>query len=294
MNILEILTAGQGGAVVGNLAQSFGLDRQQAAAVLEAVVPQLTRAMERQSFNRGGIADMVETMGRADFEKVLAPGTKLDAPQVQAHGVEVLDTVLWSKDRSRSVAHRAARASGVDEALIRQMLPAIGAALMGGLSSKAGGALDSIINQIGGLPQSPLPVPGEAPRTRRPQSMAEPTGPTPRPTGGINVGEQRPLPVPGQRPDLSRDNNPYGDLTDIIRRGKVRIPGGGRPSGSPGGGGIELPQGGGPLDNIIREILGGILGFQSNSVIGWIIRLIVVRWGWGFIQSILRRLFLGR
>ena len=35
MNILEILTAGQGGAVVGNLAQSFGLDRQQAAAVLE-------------------------------------------------------------------------------------------------------------------------------------------------------------------------------------------------------------------------------------------------------------------
>jgi hypothetical protein len=293
VNILEILTAGQGGTVVGNLARSFGLDRKQAAAVLEAVVPELTRAMERQSFNRGGIADMVETLGRADYEKVLEPDARLDAPEIQASGIDVLDTVLWSKDRSRGVAHRAARTSGVDEALIRQMLPAIGAVLMGGLASKAGGALDNLMNEIGGLPQSRLPVPGEAPPPRRAEPMPAPRSASTPSSGRIDVGEQRPLPVPGQRPGLGRENNPYGDLTDIIRRGKVRIPGGSKPTGAPGGG-IELPQGGGALDRIIREVLGGILGFQSNSVIGWIIRLIVVRWGWGFIQSILRRLLLGR
>jgi len=39
VNILEVLTAGQGGQVVGNLAQSFGLDRAQSAAVLGACRP---------------------------------------------------------------------------------------------------------------------------------------------------------------------------------------------------------------------------------------------------------------
>lgn len=289
MNILEILTAGQGGEVVGNLARSFGLDREQSAAVLGAVVPELTRAMERNSFNRGGIADLVATLGQADYQTVLAPGTPLGSPEVQSSGIDVLDTVLWSKDRSRGLAHRAARASGVDEALIRQMLPAIAALVMGGLSSKAGGTLDTILTQLRGMPQSPLPVPSEAPVRR--SHVSTPAPPAPR-SGGIDVGQQRPLPVPGERPGLGRDRNPYGDLSDIIRRGGVKLPRT-KPAPVPGGGGIELPPGGG-LDSIIRDVLGGILGFQSKGVIGWIIRLIVVRWGWGFIQSILRRLLLGR
>jgi uncharacterized protein YidB (DUF937 family) len=271
VNILEVLTAGQGGQVVGNLAQSFGLDRAQSAAVLGAVVPELTHALERQSFNRGGIADMVAALGRADYAKVLAPGAALATPDVQAVGVEALDTMLWSKDRSRNLAHRAARQSGVDEALIRQMLPAIGALVMGGLASKAGGALDGVAQQFG-----------------------DTGGPSASPGGG--VGNQQRLPIPGERPRLERGSNPYGDLSDVIRRGGTKLPRGQTPSAprSPSGGGIELPQGGGSLETVIRDLLGSVLGFQNKSVIGWILRIIIVRWGWGFIQSILRRLLLGR
>jgi len=45
---------------------------------------------------------------------------------------------------------------------------------------------------------------------------------------------------------------------------------------------------------VIRDLLGSVLGFENKGVIGWIIRLILVRWVWGFVRSILRRLFLGR
>jgi len=45
---------------------------------------------------------------------------------------------------------------------------------------------------------------------------------------------------------------------------------------------------------MLATCLGGVLGFQSKGIIGWIVRLILVRWGWGFLQSILRRIFLGR
>lgn len=286
MNILEILTAAQGGGVVTNLAKSFGLDNEKSLAVLEQVVPELSRAMERNTFNRGGVADLIATLGQSNFEAVLKPGTPLKSDAVQQAGVEVLDNALWTKDRSRGVAARAARETGLDQGLIKEMLPAIAALVMGGLSSKAGGALDGILKQIGGLPQSSLPVPGE-------------TAPAPRtaPASGGDVGTQRPLPIPGEIPGLGRNNNPYGDLSDIIRRGGIELPRGGGSTRSPGGGGsgdVQLPQGGGALDTIIREVLGGILGFQSKSAWGWLIRLIVVRWGWGFIQSILRRLLTGR
>lgn len=274
MNIVEVLTAGQGGQVVANLAKSYGLDRAQSAAVLDAVVPELTRALERQSFNRGGIADLVAALGRADYAKVLAPDAALSNPDVKSAGIEALDTMLWSKDRSRNVAHRAARQSGVDEALIRQMLPAIGALVMGALSSKAGGALDSVAQQFGGLDG----------------------GPAEAGTGRSGVGNQQRLPLPGERPRLQRDSNPYGDLSDVIRRGGTKLPRSQTPNTprAPNGGGLELPQGDGNLETVIRDLLGGILGFQNKGVIGWIIRLIIVRWGWGFIQSILRRLLLGR
>lgn len=272
MNILEILTAGQGGQVVGNLAKSFGIDRQQAAGVLEAVIPELSRNMERQSFNRGGLADLVAALGKANYEKALAPNAPLTSPGIKEAGIEALDTVLWSKDRSRTVAHRAARESGVNENLIKEMLPAIAAIVMGGIDSKARGALATIGNEVG------APIAKAA---------------------DIDIGDQRPLPVPGDRPGIGRANNPYGDLSDIIRRGGKSIPGGGKPRAprapsDNNGGGIQLPPGGGSLDTVIRDLLGGIAGFQSKGVIGWIIRYFVVRWGWSFVQSILRRLLTGR
>lgn len=273
LNILEVLTAGQGGQVVDNLARSFGLDRAQAADVLAAVVPELAWNMERQSFNRGGLADMVTALGRADYAKALSPGVPLSSPEVQKAGVEALDTMLWSKDRSRTVAHRAARETGVDENIIKTMMPAIAAALLGGIDQKAGGQLRNLANEVG------APVAKAA---------------------NIGVGDQQPLPVPGERPGLGQTNNPYGDLSDIIRRGGMRVPGGGTQRAPTGGGNrgggttIQVPPGGVSLDKVIRDVLGGIAGFQSNSVIGWIVRYFLVRWGWNFIQSILRRLLGGR
>jgi hypothetical protein len=270
VNILEILTAGQGGQVVGNLAQSFGIDRQKAAEVMAAVIPELAYNMERQSFNRGGLADLVDTLGKADYAKALAPDAPLTSPGIKDAGIEALDTVLWSKDRSRTVAHRAARESGVDENLIKQMLPAIAAILMGGIDSKARGALETIGSEVG--------VPVTA--------------------ANIDVGDQRPLPVPGDRPrGIGRANNPYGDLSDIIRRGGKSLPGGIEAPRAPSGGNggrVTLPQNGGSLDTIIRDVLGGIAGFQSKGIVGWIIRYFLVRWGWSFVQSILRRLLTGR
>lgn len=75
-----------------------------------------------------------------------------------------------------------------------------------------------------------------------------------------------PLPLP-RGPD-----NPYGDLSDILRKGA---------------GGVAAGAG---LWGVVRGILGSLLGFQSKGIMGWLVRLLLVRFGWGLVKRVLGRL----
>lgn len=105
----------------------------------------------------------------------------------------------------------------------------------------------------GGYPMPPIP---EWPGPAGPESGRS------REDGGF--------PLPGPRGD-----NPYGDLSDILRRGG-RMP---APAGE--------TFGAGGLWSIVRQVLGGALGFGKRGIVGWIIQFIVVRWGWKLLQRIL-------
>lgn len=113
----------------------------------------------------------------------------------------------------------------------------------------------------GGYPMPPMPPsPDEARRSGRPDESG----------GGLPF----PLPGPG-------DNNPYGDLSDILRRGGQSTQ-------------VGNPAGEGSLWRMVRNMLGGALGFGSRGIMGWLIQLILVRWGWRLLQRILGRTLLGR
>ena len=90
------------------------------------------------------------------------------------------------------------------------------------------------------------------------------------------------LPVPGDNiPGLGRQapstpdgpsNNPFENLPDIIRRGGTQAPGGGS------------------LEEIIRSIVGGLLGVKNRGMIGNIIQALVIRW----VVNLVRRFFTRR
>lgn len=79
-----------------------------------------------------------------------------------------------------------------------------------------------------------------------------------------------PFPLPGPGADQRR--NPYDDLSDILRRG------GSMPAGNDQGDGLW---------RVIRGILGGVMGFGGRGVLGWLVQLVVMRWGWRILQRIL-------
>ena len=85
------------------------------------------------------------------------------------------------------------------------------------------------------------------------------------------ASDASPLPLPGD--DWGgRSRNNYDDLSDILRR-------------------RQRPLQSNPLWDVVRKVLGSALGFQTNGVIGYIIRFVIMRYGWTILRMIFGRLF---
>lgn len=316
MQIFDTLVRAQGGALIANVAKSYGLDDKQAAAAFSAILPSLAAGIERNTLNRGGIADLVAAIGDGRHVQYLDRPELIGTEAMVADGNDILGHILGSRDASRAVADRAAAASGIGSGLLRQLLPVIAALLMGALSRHASGGLGDILKRLptGGDGRPQLPDSGDLgeilkripglPRSRdaggansAPErgdrdiagglgdilgKLGEPAGspasaprPMPRPASSGPGDSPLPLPdkIPGINAPIERGPNPLDDLSDVVRRGA--------PSISPSAG---------PLGNVIRDMLGGLLGFKNNGVLSWIVSFILYRWG----GAILRRVLSGR
>lgn len=263
MQVTEVLASSEANAALDRIAQDYGIPREKAVALIQAVVPEFSRHIERNTFSRGGIADMVALIGDSRYAVALDNPEKLTDPSTQAAGIAALDTILGSKYQSRAIAARASSATGLSEILIKQLLPIIASIIIGGLSKGGSGALQDILQRIPGLPGG---------------GSARPAQPSFQPQAPAGGGRS-PLPLPGENTPLDA-GNPYGDLSETIRRGGY---GGGTAGGGAGG-----------LPGIVRSILGSLLGFQNGGVVSWIIRLIVVRYGWTIVKWFFGRMLLGR
>ena len=241
-------------AIARELAPAFGINLDQARAVVDQVIPEMTHDLERLTLSRGGLADLVAQLGNKANAEYLQKPEMLRDDKARDSGNQILDYVFGSKYRSRVVAQRAARDSDLDLGDVKRMLPAIASLLMGNLERKTE---KQVLNVFDQLPNDasdkfeghrPLSVPGDD--------------------------------IPGAGGGGRRSGSPYGDLSDILRRG---------------GRNARMPQGqGGSLGNILREILGSALGFRSKGILGYIIQLIVFRYGWRILSWIFNRFLLGR
>jgi hypothetical protein len=301
VEIADILGGTGGSGAIGTVATAFGIDPALAGKAVGAVLPELAGRIERNTLSRGGIADLLERLGDPGYAEALDDPSRLATPEGRALGIEALDEILWSKDRSRAVAARAARETGLSETEIKELLPAIAAMAMGALSKASSGALGEIVARLGG---SPLPLPGEAaaPRgleqeaapqsraSKRPAPASRGEGGVPNPLPGpgdgmVRPGRRPPMAEPGDGGGDGGGDNPYGDLSDIIRRGGWQIPG-----GQSGTGGVS----GAGLGQIVRSILGQLLGFQNRGFLGWLVNLILIKIALPVLKRVLSRVLFGR
>jgi hypothetical protein len=148
MQMLDPGRAVQGGSAIDRLAACYSISPAQAEAVMRAVGPEFGWHLERNTLSRGGLADLIDALGHGHHVDYLNGGTDLANGAVHQDGKAILGHVLGSKDRSRALAARAARRSGLDVAQVEAMLPALAAITMANLSVRAKASLGDILARV--------------------------------------------------------------------------------------------------------------------------------------------------
>lgn len=236
----EILQSAQGGQLVANLAERFGLTAEQTDDAIRALAPALeiglsNAAEEPQLFQRL-LSDIASPARAAAFDD---PGAAHDVDSV-AQSRRLLDDLFGSPAAAGQVVQVAARESGLRPDILSQLLPVLASVLIGGLfknMSNSGlggvlgqlvnsGALGSILEQMLGGGRAPQPEPAPTP-TPRGGGMGGPLGGILGSIlGSLLGGGRRPAPGPYGGPTEDPMGGGYG-------RGGPFDPGGGRSQGAP-------------------------------------------------------------
>jgi hypothetical protein len=134
MQITDIL-AKMGG--IQSIARELDIDETQAASGAEALIPAILGGFKKQAQSQPtgleGLGGLLGQLGGGGlFDQVLAA-----QPTDVSRGNNILGTIFGSKDVSRAVAQNAASQSGLDQTLLKKMLPML-AMLVTGYMAKQG------------------------------------------------------------------------------------------------------------------------------------------------------------
>lgn len=136
MNLLETLLAAQDGGAVRQLAGRFGLDESQAATAIQALLPALAGGLAHRAQEPAGLESLLGALSGGRHEQYLDNPNTLAQEDTVMDGNAILGHILGSKDVSRSVASQASAQTGLDNSLLKQMLPIVAAMAMGALSKQ--------------------------------------------------------------------------------------------------------------------------------------------------------------
>jgi hypothetical protein len=173
-NISEIVQSAQGGAVIDNLADRFGLSQEQTKSAVYALIPALSAALQRIAANPERLGPVIESMSvethyHAAFENPDAAHSDASVEQGRA----ALQQLFGSPAAAGQVAQLAARESGIRPDIINQLAPVLASIVLGGLFKSfkeqglgqvleqivAGGGLGSVLEQARRHePPSPQPT----------------------------------------------------------------------------------------------------------------------------------------
>lgn len=132
-------------------ASQFGLSDAQAASAADALLPAMLGGVKKQ-MSGGGLGGLLGLLGGG-----LMGGNDDAAAFDTQRGNQALGQIFGSKDVSRAVAQNASQQTGLDESLLKKMLPVLASMLMayvarqGGGESQQGSSQGGLGALVGGL-----------------------------------------------------------------------------------------------------------------------------------------------
>ena len=147
MSLAQMLQ--QSGAI-DSMASELNVSPQTAQTAAGALLPAIVAGMGRTSSGSaglGGLGGIIGSLGGGSLlESVLGTG-----PTDTSKGNDILGNIFGTKDTSRGVASEVAAATGIDEALLKKMLPILAMAVAGYMAKQARGGAAAPAGTGGGL-----------------------------------------------------------------------------------------------------------------------------------------------
>ncbi|MEL6723650.1 MAG: DUF937 domain-containing protein [Pseudomonadota bacterium] len=135
--LLDLLTGAQAAPAKQQLGQQFGLSEDMTQQAMAALIPALAAGLKSNASKPGGVEALFGALNKGSHSRYLDDPDLLGRPETRDDGNSILGHLLGSKDVSRSVASRASEKTGLDNDLLKQMLPVVATMVMGSLSKKS-------------------------------------------------------------------------------------------------------------------------------------------------------------
>jgi hypothetical protein len=167
------MQSAQNGQAMQNLARQYGLSQQQTQAALDALLPDFSMGLQRQTQDPYAFGSLAQMMTASPYARFFEAGGYGIPAGAQNAGNDVLSQLFGSREVSQAIAAQAAATSGVSQAILKQMLPVIAAMLMGGLSKTSSNeGLGGILGQFAEMMRGQMP--GMQPAPQHPQMPVNP------------------------------------------------------------------------------------------------------------------------
>jgi hypothetical protein len=280
-DVESILASAQGGQLVPNLAQRFGLSDEQIERAIQALTPALTIGLNRAAEEPQVFEKTVGALAGASRYSFFDEPAAAESEDSVEMGRDLVHHLFGSPAETGQVLQAAAQQSGVRPDILGQLLPVLASILLSGLTKSINekglgdvlgqlansGALGGILEQIlgGGGPggPAPSPAPAPAPRGNAGGGLGGLLGTI---LGGLLGGRRAPPSPPGRMPQdrsgdvLETGAGPIGSgglddasIQQAIEEIKKTLQvgrGGSAPAGGQSGGGAS------DLEAILGQILG--------------------------------------
>ncbi len=143
MPLDDMLLKAQNGAAIGMVSRQFDLTRDQTVAAMEALLPAFSQGLKRSATTPEGMTQFLQALAGGDHAKYMEDMSKAFSQSGVSDGNDILGFLFGSKEVSRAVTDHAARATGIGQDILKQMLPALASMLMGGLFQQSTGKMNS-------------------------------------------------------------------------------------------------------------------------------------------------------
>jgi hypothetical protein len=189
MNLFEMMQAAQGGNAMANLGHQFKLTPHQTQNALEALLPALSMGLHRQTQSPDLMSGLAGLMLGHPFAKTFETPSPTVFDTMRASGNDALGQLFGSEQVTRAVAAQAEAVSGINAAILQQMLPVITAMVMGGLVKAASNqGLGGLLGQMAGMMPGLGQFPGQFPNVFAIPSLPLPPPPPANPFGDLVSG----------------------------------------------------------------------------------------------------------